>query len=185
MLVVSLPTIVTTHHLGWITTDNSGSSTGGGTTTTTDNSGSSTPSTTTTDNSGSSSTGGGSTTDNSATSSTGSVDETPTTNATTSNHAEQSSNATSSTGATKNNASSFSGFPGDEKLSNDTRSLLHDAYNVGYDYGKKSDHGDDNSCSELFSFLVREGLPGYGELPGYLYMGFVAGYHDKVTGKTH
>ena len=77
------------------------------------------------------------------------------------------------------------GSRGDEKLSNGTRSLLHDAYTVGYDYGKKSDHGDNNSCSELFSFLVREGLPGYGELQGYCTMGFVAGYHDKVTGKTH
>ncbi len=92
----------------------------------------------------------------------------------TGNEQQQSSNTTSSIGSTENNAPSFSGFTENDRF------LLKQAYNQGYGAGSG---GFIDSCDDWF-----KPIPGFAfpkDTIPYCHQGFVAGKHDKETGKIH
>jgi hypothetical protein len=95
-------------------------------------------------------------------------------------------NATSPSGSTANNVTSPSGFT---QLFNTWHSPqkyryeLEQIYNIGYDAGYKADPGAVDSCEEWFN--PTKIFSPNGEASGYCHKGFVAGQHDKETGKSH
>ncbi|MFY9871099.1 MAG: hypothetical protein WAK17_15390 [Candidatus Nitrosopolaris sp.] len=80
-------------------------------------------------------------------------------------------NATSSSGFTQNNATSSSGFTQNERF------RMQQAYKAGYDAGSG---GAVDTCSDWYGAIVetKDMIP-------YCHQGFVAGQHDKETGKTN